>query len=63
MGSEQSWTGTVVEKSRKLLDGSNLYRQVIVETDEGTTKAIRVDRAVWKDLAVGDRVDAKGNKS
>src|SRR4051812_47344321 len=56
MGRVDVWTGTVVKKSRKLLDGSNLYRQVTVQTDTGTTEKIRVDRALWKELKVGDRL-------
>lgn len=56
MGHEDAWTGTVVEKSRQLLDGSNLYRRVTVRTEAGTTEKIRVDRALWKELEVGDRL-------
>lgn len=56
MGHEDAWTGTVVKKSRKLLDGSNLYRQVTVRTDAGTTEKFRVDRALRKELTVGDRL-------
>ncbi len=56
MGHENAWTGTVVKKSRELLDGSNLYRQVTVQTEAGTTERIRVDRALWKELKVGDRL-------
>lgn len=56
MGHEDAWTGTVVKKSRKLLDGSNLYRQVTVQTETGTTEKIRVDRALWKELKVGDHL-------
>lgn len=56
MGHEDAWTGTVVKKSRELLDGSNLYRQVTVQTDAGTTEKFRVDRALWKELKVGDRL-------
>ncbi|PBC39082.1 hypothetical protein CJ179_37410 [Rhodococcus sp. ACS1] len=56
MGHVDAWTGTVVKKSRKLLDGSNLYRQVTVQTETGTTEKIRVDRALWKELKVGDHL-------
>lgn len=56
MSNEEAWTGTVVKKSRELLDGSNLYRQVTVQIDAGTTEKIRVDRALWKELEVGDRL-------
>jgi hypothetical protein len=57
-----AWSGTVVKKSRGLLDGSNLYRRVTVRTDDDRTEKIRVDRALWKDLRVGDRLvkDAGG---
>lgn len=56
MAQEDAWTGTVVKKSRELLDGSNLYRQVTVQTEAGTTAKVRVDRALWKELKVGDRL-------
>lgn len=56
MGNKDAWTGTVAKKTRELLDGSNLYRQVTVQTDAGTTEKIRVDRALWKELKVGDRL-------
>jgi hypothetical protein len=56
MGHEGAWTGTAVKKSRDLLDDRNLYRQVTVQTDAGTTEKIQVDRALWKELKVGDRV-------
>ena len=49
MGHDDAWTGTVVKKSRRLLDGSNLYRQVDVETNTGSTERIRVDRPLWSD--------------
>lgn len=56
MGSQEVWSGTVVKKSRELLDGSNLYRQVTVRTDDDRTERLRVDRALWKQLDIGDRV-------
>lgn len=56
MENEDSWTGTVVKKSRALLDGSNLYRQVTVQTDGGATHKVRVDRSLWKELQLGDRL-------
>jgi hypothetical protein len=56
VGSEDAWSGTVVKKSRQLLDGSNLYRRVTVRTDGDGTKKVRVDRALWKELNVGDRL-------
>ena len=51
-----AWSGTVVKKSRTLLDGSNLYRRLKVRLDDGTQLDVKVDRDVWKDLAVGDRL-------
>jgi hypothetical protein len=56
MGREDAWSGTVVKKSRGLLDGSNLYRRVTIRTDDDRTEKIRVDRALWKELNVGDRL-------
>jgi hypothetical protein len=56
MGREDVWSGTVVKKSRGLLDGSNLYRQVTIRTDDDRKEKIRVDRALWKELKVGDRL-------
>ena len=56
MGHQDVWTGTVVKKSRELLDGSNLYRQVTIQTEAGAMEKIRIDRALWKELKVGDRM-------
>jgi hypothetical protein len=56
MGRDDAWSGRVAKKSRALLDGSNLYRRVTVEKDAGGTEKIRVDRALWKELNVGDRL-------
>ncbi|MFT3900674.1 MAG: hypothetical protein QM728_10600 [Gordonia sp. (in: high G+C Gram-positive bacteria)] len=56
MSDNQAWVGTVVKKSRGLLDGSNLYRRLTVQTDAGVTEKIRVDRALWNELQVGDRL-------
>lgn len=56
MSEQSAWTGVVVKKSRQLLDGSNLYRRVTVQHDDGREEKIRVDRALWKQLDVGDRL-------
>jgi hypothetical protein len=56
MSNGQEWDAVVVAKSRALLDGSNLYRQVTVRHDDGREVKVRVPRAVWKQIAVGDRV-------
>lgn len=56
MGREDAWSGTVVKKSRGLMDGSNLYRRVTIRTDDDRTRKVRVGRALWKELDVGDRL-------
>ena len=56
MSADDAWSGSVVKKSRGLLDGSNLYRRVTVRRDDGRVEKIRVDRALWKQLDVGDRL-------
>ena len=56
MSRDDVWSGTVLKKSRGLLDGANLYRRVTVRTDDNRTKKIRVDRALWRELNVGDRL-------
>lgn len=50
------WEGTVVKKYRALLDGANLYRRLRIRLDDGQTVTVRVDRATWQALAVGDGV-------
>ncbi len=39
-----------------MLDGSNLYRRLTIRTESGKTRKVRVDRALWKELEVGDRI-------
>jgi hypothetical protein len=56
MADKDDWSATVVRKSRGLLDGSNLYRRVTVRTDDGQTEKMRVARALWKELEIGDRL-------
>jgi hypothetical protein len=53
---KDAWTGTVVRKSRGLLDGSNLYRRLRVRLEDGTKLNVKVDRDVWKGVAIGDRL-------
>ncbi|ASF06459.1 hypothetical protein NBRGN_096_00230 [Nocardia brasiliensis NBRC 14402] len=53
---QQEWHGTVVEKSRGLLDGANLYRRVVVRLDDGNTIKVRVNRPLWDSLEPGDSV-------
>ncbi|WP_433383469.1 DUF7489 domain-containing protein [Actinoplanes sp. CA-142083] len=52
----EAWSGTVVKKSRALLDGSNLYRRLKVKLDDGTQRDVKVERDLWKELEVGDRL-------
>lgn len=56
MTHDDAWSGTVVKKSRALLDGSNLYRRLKVELDDGTLLDVKVDRDTWQQLEVGDRL-------
>lgn len=56
MGQADSWSGTVTKKSRGLMDGSNLYRRVTVRLDDDRTEKVRVDRALWDELSVGDQL-------
>jgi hypothetical protein len=51
-----SWDGTVVKKSRGLLDGSNMYRRLKVQLSDGQTRKVRVSRALWDSVEVGDSV-------
>jgi hypothetical protein len=51
-----SWEGVVVKKSRGLLDGSNMYRRLKIRLADGTTKKVRVGRALWDAVQEGDTV-------
>jgi len=53
---EDAWSGTVVKKSRGLLDGSNLYRRVVIRTDQNQTEKLKVARDLWDELQPGDRL-------
>jgi hypothetical protein len=53
---DDAWSGTVVKKSRALFDGSNLYRRLKVRLDDGTQLDVKVDRDLWRQLQVGDRL-------
>jgi hypothetical protein len=54
--STSEWHGTVIKKYRGLLDGSNLYRRILVRLDNGDTVKTRVDRATWNAVTIGDAV-------
>ncbi|MFC9437253.1 hypothetical protein [Nocardia sp. NPDC057030] len=51
---QQEWHGTVVKKSRGLLDGANLYRRLVVRLDDGSTVKVRVGRTLWDSIDAGD---------
>jgi hypothetical protein len=53
---QNAWSGTVTKKSRGLFDGSNLYRRVRVRLEDGTRIDVKVDRDLWRELEVGDRL-------
>ncbi|MFI6078465.1 hypothetical protein ACIA5C_43785 [Actinoplanes sp. NPDC051343] len=53
---EDAWSGTIVKKSRALLDGSNLYRRLKIRLDDGTQRDVKVGRDMWRQLEVGDRL-------
>ncbi|MEV3860799.1 hypothetical protein AB0J38_41640 [Streptomyces sp. NPDC050095] len=53
---EDSWQGTVVDKSRNMPDGSNMYHYVKVELSDGHTKKFRVDKDLWTSVDVGDHL-------
>jgi len=52
----EDWAGVVEKKSRAAFDGSNLYRQVTVRLDDGTSVKVRVPRDLWKTIENGDRL-------
>lgn len=54
--SKSEWKGTVVEKRRRLLDGANLYRRMRIRLDDGRVITVRIDRATWRSLNIGDPV-------
>ena len=53
---QETWEGVVEKKGRAAFDGANLYRRVVVRLDDGTTAKVRVSRALWDELGVGDRL-------
>ncbi|MEC3997779.1 hypothetical protein VSR01_31535 [Actinacidiphila sp. DG2A-62] len=56
IGQNDAWEGVVTDKSRGLLDGSNLYHVAEIRLADGATTRFRIGRRLWKSLAVGDRV-------
>ena len=50
----EAWEGTVVGKSRGMLDGSNLYHFLAVRKADGDVDTVRVKRRLWKAVSEGD---------
>ena len=46
MSNDETWDGTVVKKSRAMLDGSSPYRRARIRTESGQSQNVRVDRAL-----------------
>ncbi|MFJ7206961.1 hypothetical protein ACIQWR_25940 [Streptomyces sp. NPDC098789] len=56
IGRDDSWEGVVTRTSRGMLDGSNMYHFVELRLADGASVKVRIDRRLWKALAVGDRL-------
>ncbi|KOG41212.1 DUF7489 domain-containing protein [Streptomyces decoyicus] len=56
IGRDDSWEGIVTNKSRGMLDGSNLYHFVEVRLAEGEFVKVRISRRLWKSIEVDDRI-------
>jgi hypothetical protein len=55
-GPDEAWEGVVLDKSRGMTDGANLYRYLTVQLNTGETKKIRVGRGLWNSVAEGDGI-------
>ncbi|MFI1510353.1 hypothetical protein [Streptomyces sp. NPDC020597] len=55
-GSDDAWEGVVEDKSRGTLDGANMYHFVKVRRGDGQLMKVRIERGLWKSIAVGDRI-------
>jgi hypothetical protein len=55
-GPDDAWEGIVEDKSRGMLDGANMYHFVKVRRVGGQFIKVRIDRGLWKSIAVGDRI-------
>ncbi|MGA5566369.1 DUF7489 domain-containing protein [Streptomyces platensis] len=56
VGRDDSWEGIVINKSRGMLDGSNMYHFVEVRLDDGESVKVRIRRRLWKSIEVDDRI-------
>ncbi|MGW2209346.1 DUF7489 domain-containing protein [Streptomyces sp. NPDC001781] len=55
-GQDDAREGTVSDKSRGMLDGSDMYHFVELRLENGESTKVRVGRQLWKSLALGDRL-------
>ncbi|WP_329192298.1 MULTISPECIES: DUF7489 domain-containing protein [unclassified Streptomyces] len=55
-GRDDSYEGVVTDKSRGMLDGSNMYHFVEIRLTDGESVKVRIGRRLWKSIAVGDRI-------
>ncbi|GAA5023414.1 DUF7489 domain-containing protein [Streptomyces siamensis] len=55
-GPDDAWEGIVEDKSRGMLDGANMYHFIKVRRSDAQLIKVRIDRGLWKSLAVGDRI-------
>jgi hypothetical protein len=53
---KETWEGVVLEKSRGMTDGANLYRYLTVRMSTGRSRKVRVDRDLWDSVAQGDGI-------
>jgi len=53
---KDAWEGTVIKKSRGLLDGSSMYRRLKIRLTDGTNTKVRVSRDLWNAVTEGDTV-------
>ncbi|MFI1161730.1 hypothetical protein [Streptomyces sioyaensis] len=56
VGRDDSWEGIVINKSRGMLDGSNMYHFVEVRLADGESVKVRISRRLWKSIVVDDRI-------
>lgn len=57
MGRDDTWSGIVTKKGHQLVFGTSLIRRrVTIEKDGGGKEKILVDRSLWKEINVGDRM-------
>ncbi len=59
---DEAWEGIVVEKSRNMPDGSNMYHYLQVKTSDGETRKVRVKGNLWDSVAEGDALTKKAGE-